>query len=90
MRNDEGVAYSFVMITVALIVLAGAWIVLIPFINGFVGGMNDQIDSGTASAQTVDAFQFNLTIFYYWPAFLLGAWFLFGIVRALYERRFPT
>lgn len=82
MRNDEGVAYSFVMITVALIVLAGVWIVLIPFVNGFVGGMNEQIDGGYLPVQPDD-----LQLLARVP---LGVWFLFGIVRALYERRFPT
>ena len=52
--------------------------------------MNEQIDSGTALVQTVDTFWFNLTVFYYWPAFLLGVWFLVGIVQALCERKFPT
>lgn len=86
--NEDAVAWSFVMITLALIVLALLWIVLTPFTNYFVVQMNDRIADGTVSAQTAEAFGFNVVIFQYWPAFVLGGWFLFGIIRALYERRF--
>ena len=88
--NEDGVAWSFVMITLALIVLAGLWIVLTPFTGYFVDAMNDRIEDGSISTQTAEAFSFNVTIFTFWPAFALGGWFLFSIIRALYERRFDT
>jgi len=85
--NEDAVAWSFVMVVLALLVLAGLWIVMTPFAGYFVDLMNERIAAGTVSAQTADAFEFNVTIFTYWPAFALGALFLFSIIRALYERR---
>ncbi len=85
--NEDAVAWSFVMVVLALLVLAGLWIVMTPFAGYFVDTMNERIEAGTVSAQTADAFEFNVTIFTYWPAFALGALFLFSIIRALDERR---
>lgn len=87
--NDDGVASLFVMVVLALLVLAGLWIVMTPFAGYFVDLMNERIAAGTVSAQTADAFAFNVTIFTFWPAFLLWALHtkVLLIIRALYERR---
>jgi hypothetical protein len=87
--NEDAVAWSFVMVVLALLVLAGLWIVMTPFAGYFVDTMNERIEAGAVSAQTADAFAFNVTIFTFWPAFALGALFLFSIIRALYERVNP-
>jgi len=47
--NDDGVAWSFVMVVLALLVLAGLWIVMTPFAGHFVDLMNERIAAGTVS-----------------------------------------
>jgi len=85
--NDEGVAYTFAMIVISLFVLAFLWALCIPMINAVLNITNARIEAGQISAQTAAVIDFNIGIYQYFPAFVLGAMLLLAIVVALYHRR---
>lgn len=87
MDDDDGVAYTFAMIIMALLMLAFIWALCIPGINVVLSEANTRIEAGQISSQTADTINFNVTLYQYFPAFALGAMFLLAIIVALYHRK---
>lgn len=87
--DDRAVAWTFAMIVLALVVIVFMWIVCTPLVGQLTDIMNDRIEDGRVSEQTKTTFGFLVTLFGFFPAFVLGAMFLYSIVRSLYEQRYP-
>ena len=86
--RESGIAYGLVAITVFLIGGGLIYILMTPLVTGLSGAVNTEVGMHQLSTQTVNAYQWNETMFRYGVpiAMLVGA-VLFGVIRALYRRR---
>lgn len=85
--DDSGIAYAFYM-SIVFIVCGGLVLACVsPVINGLSGYANTRIESGTMSAQTKGAIDWNIAGFVFLPTITLIGLLLWSITRPLEQKR---
>ena len=86
MMNEDGVAYTWAVICVFLVVIGLVYVVMTPAVNIITGEFNGFIDQGMVSTQTKAAFDFNLGMFTAIPIVGLLILFIYAFQKATEER----
>lgn len=81
--DDQAVAYSWVLVLAVILIFAFVLAFVVPMINPIIDVMNGMISDGDMSQQTVDAFNWQLTLLFGAPALLLIGFFVYIVQRSI-------
>lgn len=82
-NREDAIAYTYVMIILAIVAVCVVVTFMTPMINGFLGvGVNPDIEHGYLTQQTADAVSWNLMWIEGSVIIAVFVLILFGVVRA--------